>query len=201
MIIASLLIIGLLIPTISNIMVQVLILLLSLVVMAIGYMIYSKANMYARKYGYKIQTYVDKAIALSFATFILLVSVSPVVFAATSQEQGCSRAWTDLRKKVIFAEYTALSTMVLAALLAFGPVLFGRTILGPIVQEFQSLAGSGLILLILLLLLIYPLDVIFKKCGNTNEYRIDMTTLRNEGPFLLRLLYKLQPDMNIISTG
>lgn len=118
----------------------------------------------------------------------LALSVS-VVHMAGKYSRECLTVY----QRVVYVEYTMLGMLLISGFLAFGPILLGRTILGPILQELQYIAGAMLILLIFTMLILFPLDPLFEfdNAKNPTGCIFDPTNLKSAGPPLLRLLYAL----------
>jgi len=91
--------------------------------------------------------------------------------------------------RVLYIEYVVVALLIIAGFLAFGPIIFGRTILGPILAEFQYIAGAMLALLIFILLLTVPIHVMFEFSSGCCEIKV--SNLESRGPILLQILLKL----------
>lgn len=100
-----------------------------------------------------------------------------------------------IKRRVIYLEYFMLGITIVVGFLALGPIILARTIIGPMLQEFQYFAGIMLIVLIVGLMLLFPIDVMFETCTVPSSQpgqqitgcRFSLESLRNNGPILLRL--------------
>lgn len=133
---------------------------------------------------------------LAVAALLLLVATIPmnIVSAQTGyrgelEDETAILMCLEMRRRIIYVQYAMLGFLIIAGLLAFVPVILGRTIVGPILADLQYLAGAMFLLLIFALLLIFPLDAMFVVGTNTCTIKVD--NLKNNGPPLLRIILTL----------
>jgi len=93
-------------------------------------------------------------------------------------------------QRVVYMEYVMIGMLVGAGLLALLPALLARTPVGPLFTGLESLAGTMVLILIFVFLLIFPLDPMFVGV-NTKEQTcyINPLMLKTNGPVLLRLIF------------
>jgi len=197
---AGLITLGVVVPSLEPAALQAIVGAFSLVVMFIGYIWYKKVTEVAMKKGLlKKEKDRNKEYAI-----LLLIVASSVMFslAPTSlvhlqfygSNSGCSADCLTYKQRVQVIEYFTLSLTLISGLLAFGPIMLGRTVLQPIMQELQYMAGAMFLILLFFLLFLFPLDVMFVSCydmsGNQGCY-IDMCQLVRSGPPLTRFLVSM----------
>jgi len=173
--------------------------LVSLLVIIIGVLFYRRID--EVRYRFQGRRFRKGFAAIAILAVLLVNYFAPAL--ATQYGVGaneCSTECWQIRQRVVTAEYSVVGMLVVAFFLALGPVLFARTVLGPIVGDIAQLAGSALIVLIFALLVVYPLHVMFVPCyvGSTsgwgytntqpNGCYVDVCQLVNNGPILLRVL-------------
>jgi len=128
--------------------------------------------------------------ALLLVAFTALYALAPVL--SMEAKTRCDKDYCPtFRQRVVWIEYLLLGLTLISGLLAFGPIIFGRTIIGPVLQEVQYLAGVMFIFMLFFLLLLFPIDVIFETCTTDDNERgcqINMCNIANSGPPLLRLV-------------
>lgn len=165
---------------------------LGIIFILIGIVLLYKAHSKIKKYKSKNR---NKGYGLKYKTrqiITLMPILVPLLFGAVglyAQSPGYSICYTAYQE-VLYAEYALLSFVVVTAFLAFAPIILGRTPLGAIFSEFQGLAGMLLVLLIFLLLLVYPMDVMFNVSVG-NYCTINIQNLETQGPPLLQIFLKL----------
>lgn len=199
---------GVVVPVIPNKGLQSIVAIFSLITIVIGYVWYRKVTDVARRKGYLRKT---PSRAREYAILLLIVA-SSIVFSLTpttymqygDYTSTCSADCPTYRDRVVSIEYFIVSLVIISGLLAFGPIIFGRTILGPIFQELQYMAGAMFIILLVFVLFLVPIDVIFEDCtvtttSNGQEQEvpgcsINMCNLEQSGPPLTRwVLDKILP--------
>jgi len=138
-----------------------------------------------------------KARAKSMRRFMVLVTLALLVTTlmplkisylqreCPSADQICRTMAT----RVMYIEYVIVGLLIIAGFLAFAPIILGRTILGPILAEFQYIAGAMLVLLIFIMLLTVPIHVMFDFSSGCCD--INVRKLESDGPILLQILLKL----------
>lgn len=159
-----------------------------------AYWVY-KLRKLERKYGIRRgggrTSYKTYMVTLLLATLIGVFSVGGVYASGPEYSPTCLTIY----QRVEYLEYTLLGLLLVSGFLAFAPIIFGRTILGPIFQELQYLAGAMLILLIFALLVIYPLDPMFVFDGDTPNSStgcyVDISNLEDQGPPVLQLILRI----------
>lgn len=184
---------GVVVPSLPSTGLQAIIGVFSILTIVIGYLWYRKVTEVAMRKGYLKK---EKSRAREYAILLMLVassimfSMAPVVHLQEG-EPGCSTECLTYKERVVTIEYFMLSLTLISGLLAFGPIMFGRTILGPVFQELQYMAGAMFLVLLFFMLFLFPLHVMFVDCvdmdGN-NGCTIDMCQLMNNGPPLTRFL-------------
>lgn len=101
-----------------------------------------------------------------------------------------------------YLQYIILGFLIVATLLAFIPVILGRTPLGPVFGEFAGLSGILIVLLVFAMLFLFPINVMFTTANATsysyyyvpptpNNCVIDIYNLEHFGPPLLAAFLKL----------
>lgn len=133
-----------------------------------------------------------------YAVLALMVAGGIVVASATHCA-ACSTTCYTFYQRVVYMEYLSLGMTLVVGFLALAPLLLARTSAGAFFQEISQLAGSMLVILIAMLLLVYPLDVIFvvqnqatstaTGVTTTKCCYVDLRQLDNGGPPLLRIIY------------
>jgi len=129
-----------------------------------------------------------RLMGLVLLTFFIIAPMFNVSHLQTCDTTGMCRA---MRDRVLWVEYAVIGLLIISGFLAFGPIIFGRTILGPILAELQYIAGAMLVLLIFLFLLVVPIDVMFVYDPQQNCCYVRMDNLRTQGPILLRAILTL----------
>ena len=165
---------------------------LGLIVMGLGGFWTYKVNQAIKKYSKNPKKY-KKFSKYSIALFLILsfgLTLSGTVLAEIpTPSPECLMIY----RRVQWVEYTMLGMLIFAGFLSFGPIILGRTILGPILQELQYIAGAMLVLLIFALLVVFPLDPMFvldNPRDPTGCY-ISIKRLKDHGPPLLQIILKL----------
>jgi len=125
--------------------------------------------------------------ALALVTVALATSV-----VALAQTTDVTQYCLTMYRRVVFIQYFIIGLLLIAGLLSFAPIIFSRTILGPILQELQYIAGAMFIILVFLALLLFPLDPMFVTEQNGTELtcEINIMQLKQDGPPLLRLILR-----------
>lgn len=219
---AGLLTLSVVVPSFPNPSIQAILAVISIIIIIIGYVWYKKVTDLAKKRGLIRK---EKKRNREYAILLLLVVTSlafsfvPTVHMQTSNNNGCSTTCYTYEQRVITIQYFMLSITLLAGILAFGPLLFGRTILGPIFQELQYMTGAMFMLLLFFLLFLFPISAMFVPCtitttksggyfGGTTQVQthgcyININNLRTSGPPLLRLILNwiLPPQSTYGSSG
>lgn len=128
-----------------------------------------------------------------YALIYLLLLTSGFMMQAVGYLQTYSRQCYVMYQRVVYVEYFLLGLLIISGFLAFAPVILGRTILGPILQELQYIAGAMLILLIFALLVVFPLDPMFVMDNpkNPTACYVDLRRLEAQGPPFLQILLRL----------
>jgi hypothetical protein len=188
---------GVVVPTLPNSTLQAIVAVFSLITVAIGYLWYKKVTDVARGKGLLGKKRYSRA--REYAILLFLV-VSSIMFSAMPVSylqgtEGCSTDCLTYKRRVETIEYFMLSITVIAGLLAFGPIMFGRTILGPVFQELQYMAGAMFLVLLFFMLFLFPLHVMFADCQIQDQWGyvqqgcyIDMCALQTNGPPLTRFI-------------
>jgi len=166
----------------------------------VGYLWYRAVTEAALKRGYlgrRAGAAREYAIVLLLAALTTLYTFAPLMLQTQTTPSGCTRECVTYKDRVLTIEYFILALTLVSGLLAFGPIIFGRTILGPVLQEVQYMAGAMFLIMLFFTLLLFPLHVIFVDCL-TSQYvtqpdgcYIDMCQLVRGGPILLRFLFSL----------
>ena len=111
-------------------------------------------NMIRKEKGKVVIASKKKSKAIYVIVTLLLISVG-LFTGNVAHLQTYSRECYDMYRRVIYVEYFAIGLLVISGFLAFAPIILGRTILGPILQELQYITGAMMILLIFSLLVIF----------------------------------------------
>lgn len=168
----------------------------------VGYMWYRAVTEAALKRGYLRRRSTlagEYAIAFLLVAVTALYALTPLTLQTQTQQGACDASCRAYKNRVTTIEYFILALTLVAGLLAFGPIIFGRTILGPVLQEVQYMAGAMFLIMLFFTLLLFPLHVVFVDCW-TRPYAtgsppdgcyIDMCKLASSGPPLLRFLFSL----------
>ena len=95
-----------------------------------------------------------------------------------------------------YMQYVVLGFLAVMVILAFIPVILGRTPLGPVFSELMGFSGVTIVLLIFVLLFIFPLNVMFTQAGSTSpptpySCTVNLQNLENNGPPLLKALLSI----------
>lgn len=148
------------------------------------------------KVGKRVDREIGRLRSRRVEAFILLFIVGAALLApmaCASGRSACTEECLVARSRVLYMEYFSIMLTMIAGFLAIAPLILGRTVLGPLLQELQGIAGSMLILMIALLLLIYPLDVMFvpNDYENPTCCEISFEALKSEGPPLLRIILSI----------
>ncbi len=200
---------GGIVPLVPNKGIQGILAVFSLLAIIIGYVWYRKVTDVARRKGYLSK---NPSRMREYAVLLLIVasstvfSLTPVLHMQYGDEAGCTTDCLTYKNRVVTIEYFMVALTIIAGMLAFGPIMFGRTIIGPIFQELQYMAGAMFIVLLLFVLFLVPIHVIFQPCtvttsngGNYNQQGqegcyIDMCALAQSGPPMTRwVLDKIMP--------
>jgi len=129
---------------------------------------------------------------VALAALVTVALATSVV--ALAQTTEVTQYCLTMYRRVMFMQYFIVGLLLIAGLLSFAPIIFGRTILGPILQELQYIAGAMFIILVFVALLLFPLDpmFVFEQSGTRGELtcKINIMNLRDNGPPLLRLILR-----------
>jgi len=139
----------------------------------------------------KVRSKMKRRSTLAYAIlYLMLISIG---FMNVGYLQSYSRDCYVMYQRVVYVEYFLIGLLIISGFLAFAPVILGRTILGPILQELQYIAGAMLILLIFALLVVFPLDPMFvlDNPQNPTACYVDVRRLQAQGPPLLQILLRL----------
>jgi len=120
------------------------------------------------------------------ALVTVALTTSVVALAQTTMTEVVQYCLT-MYRRVMFMQYFIIGLLLIAGLLSFAPIIFGRTILGPILQELQYIAGAMFIILVFVALLLFPLDPMFTGIEQ-GTCKINFENLKNNGPPLLKLI-------------
>ena len=128
-----------------------------------------------------------------YIVLALLIAASGLLISNVVHLQTFSPECYVMYRRVVYVEYFAMGLLIISGFLAFAPIILGRTILGPILQELQYIAGAMMILLIFALLVIFPLDPMFVMDNPQNPTMcyVDVNRLQAQGPPLMQILLKL----------
>ncbi len=128
-----------------------------------------------------------------YAILYLLLLSSSFMASNIAHLQTFSKECYTMYQRVVYVEYFLIGLLIISGFLAFAPVILGRTILGPILQELQYIAGAMLILLIFALLVVFPLDPMFVMDNpqNPTACYVDIRRLQSQGPPVLQILLRL----------
>lgn len=168
----------------------------------IGLLLIRGANKAMRRYR-KRSLGVAKDFAVVLLATILLFGTPIYAQFQVDPVQLCKDAYF----KTLYVEYLVMALLAVSGFLALAPVILGRTILGPILGEFQYIAGAMLILLIFVALLMIPIHVAFSYTppsggggggwgGGQETCEIKICNLAHNGPPLLRMLFSLLGPVN-----
>lgn len=164
---------------------------LGLILLVLGGLWTYKVNKVIKRYSKNPQKY-KKFSKYAIAIFLILSYTMFSMGAVFAEIPTPSPECAVIYRRVQWVEYTMLGMLIFAGFLSFGPIILGRTILGPILQELQYIAGGMLILLIFALLMIFPLDPMFVfQSNDQNACYISVNRLKNNGPPLLQVILKL----------
>ena len=144
-------------------------------------------NLMKRKKKTRYSTYRNYVIPI-LLTLMMGLALANTVFA-----QSFSKDCYVMYRRVQYVEYTLIGLLIISGFLAFGPIILGRTILGPILQELQYIAGAMLILLIFALLVVFPLDPMFvlDNPKSPTACYINIQNLASQGPPFLQIILRL----------
>ncbi len=188
------------VPTLPDTVLQLLIGFIALLVTVFGVVWYFRVTASARRHGVIRSVKLASLLAPILAVPVLTLLYAYIPIPILQSDVGCSTDCIEFKNRVVTIEYFIVSITLIAGLMAFGPILFGRTIIGPIFQDLQYLSGGMLLLLIVLLLFIFPLHVMYVDCTsydpNLGTYvlegcTIDMCELVNRGPPLTRFVISM----------
>ena len=129
---------------------------------------------------------------VALAALVTVALATSVVALAQTTTADATQYCLTMYRRVVFIQYFIIGLLLIAGLLSFAPIIFGRTILGPILQELQYIAGAMFIILVFLALLLFPLDPMFvtEQRGTELTCKISFIKLQQEGPPLLRLILR-----------
>ena len=127
---------------------------------------------------------------VALATFVTVaLTTSVVALAQTTTLTEVVQYCLTMYRRVMFMQYFIIGLLLIAGLLSFAPIIFGRTILGPILQELQYIAGAMFIILVFIALLLFPLDPMFTGIEQ-GTCKINIMNLKDHGPPLLKLILR-----------
>jgi len=186
----GLLTLAVVVPGLPSLALQAIVGVVSVTAIAVGYVWYRSVTESAIRRGLLRK---ERRVAEEYVAALLLVAITALyaltpILSMQSTTQCDTEYCPKFRERVVAIEYLILGLTLISGLLAFGPIIFGRTIIGPVLQEVQYLAGVMFIFMLFFLLLLFPIDVIFETCANGQGCYINMCKLASNGPPLLRLV-------------
>jgi len=185
MVVGGLLTLGLAVPALTPTALQVAVAVASIIVVVVGYVFYRKVvELEERVGGSSRRRY--RGLLLFLAAIVFLTSLASVVSAQVGYECDMYMC-PEYRTRLIIIENFVLFLTLMSMLIAFGPIIFAKTIIGVVFQELQSVAGTAFMALIVLTLFLYPAHVMYVPCGeNGAGCYVDTCQLFRAGPPLAR---------------
>ena len=139
----------------------------------------------------------SKSRTLAYVFIPILMYLSFFASMSFVQAYGTNNRYStvcyEIWNRVKYLEYFSIGMLIITLFLTLGPLVLGRTVLGPIMQEFQGFSGIMILVLLFIFSFLYPLDpmFVFPKTGSQNMCYIDIDNLKDSGPPAMRLLLKM----------